>query len=258
MLEHKRVVLIPGWNEGADGMRLFVDGRRRHPGLKALGFDCAIFSGGTGSLTDRIDQLKAYLDGLNATNSEAPPVALFGYSAGGLIARGLVRAYPECRIAAIFQLATPNAGIDSDRLAGLFHRAHYEKSALEDLDVESPFMQWLNETGGHWENGNDKRDRKWKLDRKPWVMRAGIPILNLIGRMPRYGNISDGVVSIDSATLEGAMPSETIDGNAANHLNLSGTWNPLTLTMRRWLPNDRCWPIAVARAAQFFKTAGLA
>lgn len=247
-----RVVLIPGWNEGADGMDIFVRGRRKHPGLASMGFDCKVFSGGTGSLTDRIDQVKAFIDGLNAAAAQPAPVALFGYSAGGLLARGLVRAYSDCPVSSIFQLATPNAGIDSDGVAGLFHRAHYEKSALEDLDVESPFMVWLNGTGGHWENGDDPKARRWKLDGRPWVVRSGIPILNLIGRMPRYRLRGDGVVAIESATLDGAVPHETIESNAANHLNLSGAWNPLTLTMRGWLANDRCWPVAVARAAGFF------
>src|SRR5581483_1073622 len=91
-----RVVLIPGWNEGADQMRVFADGRHGKPGLTARGFECSVFDGGSGSLRDRIDQCKQFIAGLRAAAGAADErVALFGYSAGGLVARGVVRAYPD-------------------------------------------------------------------------------------------------------------------------------------------------------------------
>ena len=160
-----RVVLIPGWNEGADSMQVFAVGRRGLPGLAHHGYDCATFDGGRGSLTDRIDQLSRFIAGLRAADSTASSVALFGYSAGGLVARGLLRAYPDAPVETIFQLAAPNAGIVTDDPRGLFRRIHFDQSVIEDLDVESPFMAWINKTSGHWDPDGPARDRRrWKLD----------------------------------------------------------------------------------------------
>jgi len=249
-----RVVLIPGWNESTGAMEVFVDGRHGLTGLAARGFQCAVFDGGRGSLYDRIDQFAAFLAGLRSSGGEAEPVALFGYSAGGVIARGLLRSRPnEARISAIFQLGTPNAGIVTDDLSALLHRVHFSKSVIEDLDIESQFMRWLNGTTGRWETDPKTHLRHWKLKGKPWVTNRNVPILNLIGRVPHYRNQSDGVVAVDSATLNGHVPHAFVDDRRANHLNLSGSWNPLTLVMRRWLHDDRLWPIAVQTAETFFR-----
>lgn len=115
----RSVVLIPGWNESVAQMRVFVEGRHSLPGLAARGFDCAIFDGGSGSLRDRIDQCFQFIAGRQASAPRGEDVALFGYSAGGLIARGLLRAHPDVRVGAIFQLAAPNAGIVTDDAGGL-------------------------------------------------------------------------------------------------------------------------------------------
>jgi pimeloyl-ACP methyl ester carboxylesterase len=246
-----RIVLIPGWNEGADGMQVFVDGRHGHPGLRARGFACAVFDGGKGSLGERIDQLAEFLAGIRAVDSADESIGLFGYSAGGLIARGLLRKYPQVPVAGAFGLAAPNAGIVSDDAAGLLRRIHFSRSVIEDLDLESDFMRWLNGTSGHWED-DAQGIRTWKLDKRPWVGPEKVPVFNLVGRMPRYRNRGDGIVRIDSATLDGHMPHEFVDGNGANHLNLSGTWNPLTLVLRGWRRDDRLWPRAVERAGRFF------
>lgn len=248
-----RVVLIPGWNESGNAMQVFVDGRHGRTGLAARGFECAVFDGGRGSLSDRIDQFAAFLAGIRSAADDVP-TALFGYSAGGLIARGLLRSRPsEARIAAIFQLGAPNGGIVTDDLAGLLHRLHFSKSVIEDLDIESPFMRWLNGTLGHWETDKRERVKHWRLNRKPWVTARDVPVFNLIGRVPHYGHRSDGVVFVDSATLNGHVPHDFVDDRRANHLNLSGSWNPLTLVLRRWLHDDRIWPIAVQAAERFFR-----
>ncbi|MEO6836053.1 MAG: hypothetical protein ABI231_09155 [Candidatus Tumulicola sp.] len=248
-----RVVLIPGWNEGADGMQVFVDGRQGRQGLAALGFDCAVFNGGSGSLADRIEQLAQFLAGLRSADSSEVAVALFGYSAGGLIARGLLRAHPETSIAALFQLATPNAGIVTDDLGGLLRRIHFGRSVIEDLDIESPFIQWLNQTPGHWQRDAATHAKRWKLDKQPWVGPANVPVFSLAGRMPRYGNRSDGVVLVESATLDGHVPHDFINGSRANHLNLGGTWNPLTLLLRGWRRDDVIWPMGIACADRLFR-----
>ena len=233
-------------------MAVFADGRHGLPGLSAAGFKCTVFDGGTGSLSDRIDQLARFIAGLRAADSTISRVSLFGYSAGGLTARGLVRAYPESGVSAIFQLASPNAGIVTDDPRGIFRRIHFEQSVIEDMDVESPFMAWLNKTSGHWE-ANGTQEKHWKLDKPPWVAPKDVPIFNLAGRVPRYGNNSDGVVPVESATLYGLLPHGFIDGRNANHLNLSGAWNPVTLLLRGWRSDDRLWSQAVAAAGAFFR-----
>ena len=249
-----RVLLIPGWNESDNAMRIFDEGRHGLPGLTARGYRCALFGGGTGSLRDRIDQLAAFAAGVTAADPTNEPLVLFGYSAGGVLARALVRAGSRERVAAIFQLAAPNAGICTDDLSGVMHRLHFSKSVIEDLDIESDFMQWLNGAGGRWERDASTGQKRWRLDKKPWVMADGIPIFNLIGRVPRYHYAGDGIVLVDSATLDGALPHAFVDDARANHLNLSGSWNPMTLVVRRWLWDDRLWPRAVEEAAKFFST----
>ncbi|MGA8532984.1 MAG: hypothetical protein WB615_02615 [Candidatus Tumulicola sp.] len=238
-------------------MRVFADGRRGRRGLAAFGFDCVVFDGGTGSLRDRIDQCYQFIAGLRATGAAeaTEDVALFGYSAGGLIARGLVRAYPQAAVTAIFQLAAPNAGIVTDDPRGIVRRIHFERSVLEDLDMESSFLTWLNGTPGHWETGPRGRGRRWTLDAKPWITAPNTPILNVAGRVPRYDYHSDGVVLVESATLNAALPHRFIDGRRANHLNLGGTWNPLTFVLRGWLSDDELWPRAVDAAAELFAPA---
>ena len=249
-----RVILIPGWNEGADGMDVFIRGRGRRPGLEAAGFDCTTFDGGTGSLRSRIGQFAGFLSDLGS-KSRGEKVALFGYSAGGIIARGLLRAYPRSRVAAIFQLATPNAGLVTEDPWSSFRRLHFDGDVIDDLDIESPFMRWLNGTGGHWENDAANRTKRWRLNAKPWTMVENVPLLNLIGSVPRYRSRSDGVVRVESGSLDDYIPCEVINAKNANHLNLGGTWNPLTLVLRAWRRDDVLWPQAVAASTQLFRRA---
>lgn len=253
-----RVVLIPGWNENGQGMRVFAEGRNGLPGLAAAGYECVSFDGGRGGLNERIDQLAEFLSGVRANGSPDEPTLLLGYSAGGIIARGLMRSRQasEWRIGALFQLGAPNGGIVTDHLAGLLHRIHFSMDAIDDLDLESPFMQWLNGTTGHWETDSATHEKHWRPNKKPWITARDVPILNLIGRVPHYRCLTDGVVFVDLATLGGYVPHAFVDDPRANHLNLSGSWNPMTLTLRRWFWDDRLWPKAVDAAARFFASAG--
>jgi pimeloyl-ACP methyl ester carboxylesterase len=248
-----RIVLIPGWNEGAGAMSVFIEGRHGIAGLAAAGYGCSIFGSGRGSMMERVDQLAGYLEGLRAGGDPDEPVALFGYSAGGLVARGLLRKYPDCNVAAVFQLGTPNAGIESNGYAGFVRRFHFTQSELADLDLESDFMRWLNGTSGKWVG--DGAAKRWKLDGKPWLAPAKTPVYNMVGRMPRYHRSGDGVVRVESATLDGLLTHECLEHNGANHLNLSGAWNALTLALRGWRSDDRVWPKAVERASAFFAEA---
>jgi len=241
------VILIPGWNEAEEQMAVFASGRHGLPGLVDFGFRCEFFDGGRGNLRERVDELAAFISGLGSKQ-----FALFGYSAGGLIARGLLRAYPDAPISAIFQLAAPNAGIVTDWPGVLFHQIHFDASVISDMDVESDFITWLNTTSGYWQTDPATKKKRWVLRSTPWVAPAGMPIFNFIGRVPRYADETDGIVRVESAALCGAIPHGYIDGTNANHLNLGGTWNPLTFVLRGWSSDDRLWPQSVGAAARLF------
>lgn len=251
-----RVILIAGWNEAAKLMRTFADGRHGKDGLSAYGFDCTIFPDGNEYLRERIDRFRAFLDMLKAREPGAFPVATVGYSAGGLINRGFLRAYPErvADIAATVQLAAPNGGLITNYAASTLWLARMPTHVLKDMDVASPFMRWLNGVGGHWapDPDNEKKER-WHLDGTPWIMPDGHPYLHIIGRMPKYDLQSDGVVMIESATLDGAMPIVTIDQDEANHLNLGAVQNIFATITRRFKHDDVVWPQAVDMIARFLR-----
>ncbi len=231
-------------------MRILIDGRRGKPGFAQAGFECAVFSEGEGGLRERIDQFASFLAGMNAAGEK---IATFGYSAGGLVTRGFLRAYPERvhEIAATFQVGAPNAGLVTDDVGHTLRLLRFSGDVIDDLDIESDFMAWLNGTRGHWEDTPDGQ-KHWRLDAPPWVAPEGAPILNLVGRPPRYAGNSDGVVLVESATLDGALPYEYVDVPSANHLNLCGLSNLFMLLFRRWLADDRVWPVVVERATTFF------
>jgi len=251
-----RVVLIPGWNEQAKVMRTFVDGRRGIEGLSALGFDCTIFPDGDETLRERIDRFASFLDRLHAREPASFPVATVGYSAGGLINRGFLRAYPQRanEIAASVQIAAPNGGLITNYAAATLRFARMPTHVLVDMDVASPFMTWLNGVSGTWapDPDNDKKQR-WKLSGTPWVMPDEHPYLHVVGRMPKYNLQSDGVVMIESATLDGAMPVVSIDMDEANHLNVGAASNLFATLFRRFKHDDVVWPRVVDTIARFLR-----
>jgi len=253
-----RVILIPGWNEAAALMRTFDEGRHGIDGLAAYGFDCSIFPvDGDDPLRERIDRFAAFLDALRTREGdEAFPVATVGYSMGGLVNRGFLRAYPHRahEIAATVQIAAPNGGLITNYAVGTLRIARVPTHVLADLDVASPFVTWLNGTGGCWVPDPDNaRKQRWKLDREPWVAPEGHRVLHLAGRMPKYGLQSDGVVMIESASLDGALTCTTLDGDAANHLNLGAASNLFATIFRRFRHDDAVWPTCVAQIAKFLR-----
>ena len=251
-----RVILIPGWNEQADLMRTFSEGRHGKDGLAAFGFDCTIFPNGHETLRQRIDRFASFLDRLRAREPEAFPVATVGYSAGALVNRGFLRAFPQRvdEIAATVQIAGPNGGLVTSYAVTTLQLARVPSHILGDMDVAAPFMTWLNAASGHWilDPDNPKKKR-WRLDGEPWVMPPGHRFLHLIGRMPKYHLQSDGVVMIESATLDGAMPVVSIDGDEANHLNLGAASNVFATVFRRFASDDIVWPRVVELIATFLR-----
>jgi pimeloyl-ACP methyl ester carboxylesterase len=147
-----KVVLLPGWHENSDVMRTFIDGRNGVDGLAAYGFDCTVFPGGRDALRPRIDRFAQFLDGLKLREPGAFPVATIGYSAGGLVNRGFLRAYPERidEIAATIQIGAPNTGLVSNYIANLLKLMWIPHRVIDDLDVASDFLTWLNGCTGKW------------------------------------------------------------------------------------------------------------
>jgi hypothetical protein len=251
-----RVILIPGWNEQSKLMRTFSEGRNGKDGLASFGYDCSIFPDGDEPLRQRIDRFAMYLDRLHAREPSAFPVATVGYSAGALINRGFLRAYPHRadEIAATVQIAGPNAGLVTNYAVATLRLARMPVHVLADMDVSAPFMTWLNGTSGVWVTDPDNpKKMRWKLTGEPWVMPDGHPFLHVIGRMPKYGLQSDGVVMIESATMDGAMPIVSIDDDEANHLNLGAASNFFASVFRGFRSNDAVWPRVVEQIARFLR-----
>ena len=249
-----KIVLLPGWHEQSDVMRTFIDGRNGLDGLNAFGFDCALFPNGHDALRDRVDRFARFLDDLKASEPESFPVATVGYSTGGLINRGFLRAYPERagEIAATIQIGTPNTGLVSNYIANLLRVMGIPHRVINDLDVASDYLLWLNGTGGTWVPTDKPGKARWKLDQPPWVAPEGHKFLSIAGRVPQFVD-ADGVVWLASATLEGFAPSLVIDDPMANHLNLGAVFNVVAFVARGFRADDRIWQRTVVTIARFLR-----
>jgi pimeloyl-ACP methyl ester carboxylesterase len=248
-----KVVLLPGWHENSDVMRTFIDGRNGVEGLAAYGFDCTIFPGGRDALRPRIDRFAQFLDGLKLREPGGFPVVTIGYSAGGLVNRGFLRAYPERvdEIAATIQIGAPNTGLVSNYIANLLKLMWIPHRVIDDLDVASDFLTWLNECTGTWIPTDDPKKKRWKLDRRPWTVPEGHRALSIAGRLAKEE--SDGVIRVDSATLEHHLPEVIIADKMANHLNLGAVWDIVAFLGRGFRSDDRIWHREVEIIARFLR-----
>ena len=248
-----KVVLLPGWHEKSDVMRTFIDGRNGHDGLAAYGFDCTVFPGGRDALRPRVDRVAQFLDGLKLREPGAFPVATIGYSAGGLINRGFLRAYPERagEIAATIQIAAPNCGLISNYIANLLKLMWIPHRVINDLDVASEFLTWLNETSGTWIPTDNPKKQRWKLNRRPWTVPEGHRMLAIAGRLAKEA--SDGVILLDSATLEHNLPEYIIADKMANHLNLGAVFDIVALIGKGFRADDQVWHREVELIARFLR-----
>jgi pimeloyl-ACP methyl ester carboxylesterase len=248
-----KIVLLPGWHENSDVMRTFIDGRHGIDGLAAFGFDCTIFPGGRDALRPRIDRFAQFLDGLKLREPDAFPVATIGYSAGGLVNRGFLRAYPERagEIAATIQIGAPNCGLISNYIANLLKLMWIPHRVIDDLDVASDFLTWLNQCTGTWVPTADPKKKRWKLDRAPWTVPAGHRALAIAGRLAKEE--SDGVIRVDSATLEHHLPEVIIADKMANHLNLGAVFDIVALIGRGFRADDRIWHREVEIIGRFLR-----
>ena len=254
-----RIILIAGWNEAAKYMRTLIDGRNGKEGLAGLGFDCTVFPDAHDDLRSRVDRFAHFLDAMYIREPHAFPIATLGYSAGGLVNRGFLRAYPHRanEIAATVQIAAPNGGLVTRYAAIPMKLAFIPNHVLLDMDVKSDFMYWLNDTGGHWVQDWDNpnpRKKRWLVNDDAWIAPPGHRILQIGGRMPKYHAQSDGVVMIESASLGDRMPTHWIEDDRANHLNLGAVWNPLAFLARGFRSDDRIWPRCVELTAKFLRS----
>lgn len=251
-----KVVLLPGWHERGNVMRTFIDGRHGRDGLAAFGFDCTIFPAGHDDLRARVERFGHFLDALALREPEAFPVATIGYSAGGLVNRGFLRAYPEraAQIAATIQVAAPNAGLISNYIANMLRLMWIPNRVVRDLDVASEYLTWLNRTSGHWEPTGRRGKERWVLDQPPWVAPEGHRILSIVGSVARYDRgESDGVIRVDSGSLQGAMPTSVLADPMANHLNLGAVWDIVALLGKGFGANDEIWTRVVDISARFLR-----
>jgi pimeloyl-ACP methyl ester carboxylesterase len=248
-----KVVLLAGWHEASGVMRTFIDGRHNIDGLAAYGFDCTIFPSGRDALRPRVDRFAQFLDNLKVREPESFPVATVGYSAGALVNRGFLRAYPERagEIAATVQIGAPNCGLVSNYIANILKLMWIPHRVINDLDVASDFLTWLNDTTGSWIPTDDPKHKVWKLDRTPWTVPEGHRVLSIAGKIAKED--SDGVIRVDSATLQDHLPHVVIADKMANHLNLGAVFDIVALLGRGFRSDDRIWHDEVEIIARFLR-----
>ena len=237
----RTVFLIPGWHEKAHDLRTLIHGRPPLPGLVARGFEPLIFDLEFESLPQRIDRFAAWVRDLKRHEPWRFPVPIFGYSMGGIVARGLVRRHPDLadEISHIALLATPNWGLRLSMVPRLARVVGLPWRELYNIDPEHAFVPELNGCKGRWTRPAGKR--VWQPDREPWVGAPGVPMLAIAGVVPWYRD-GDGLVSVDSATMGGRIPFVTITDRHANHLNVTGETDVIARLLRGFMRSNRIWP----------------
>jgi pimeloyl-ACP methyl ester carboxylesterase len=248
----RTLVIIPGWNEPTADLVTLVGGRGGLPGLCNYDFECVVLPPCYERIRERIDRLAEFI-AERRRNGASSPVTLLGYSLGGLVARGYLRAYPQRahEIESVIALATPNFGVTMHILPTLASLLRISDKALPDLELTSNFMAWLNGTGGHWEWDPRIRKHLWVLDREPWLGPDGARIYGIAGLMTSRNGDGDGVVNGDSASLGSRIPTHYIIGPHCNHLNLIGHFDPIVFAWTGFLANDLVWPHTLRAIVRF-------
>jgi pimeloyl-ACP methyl ester carboxylesterase len=252
-LDKSTIVIVPGYNEPNKDMLALADGRRDKPGLRSRGYACQLFPQYSDELSDRINKFAAFLDTLKAGGTVFP-VTTLGYSLGGLVTRGFLRRYPERanEVAHTITLGTPHWGLTVDMMPMLTAFFRLGDTAMDELDLNSAFMSWLNGTSGHYVENAHQRD--WVLETEPWIAPPDTCLFSIYGAVPRFGGDNDGIVWKDSATLGGRIRSREIRDGRANHLNLIGAWNLGTTLIKGFLYNDLVLAQAIEAVADHIET----
>jgi pimeloyl-ACP methyl ester carboxylesterase len=251
MNEAPTMVLVPGYNEPPDHLDLIRHGRRGIPGIESAGFACLTFGAKNDRLRDRIDRFAGFLEDVERNRPESR-ITLLGYSLGGLVVRGYLLAYPEQakRVAGSIAISTPNWGVLEASIPNLTRTLRIPDESLEDMELDSDFMRWLNGTGGHWVDEGDGK-RHWTLDSEPRVVPPHARYRLVMGVIPRRGNDNDGLVWKDSATLGGRIPGHFISDPHANHMNVIGHFDPVIFALKGFWSDDRIWPQVVREILDF-------
>ncbi|MDQ6827065.1 MAG: alpha/beta hydrolase [Candidatus Eremiobacteraeota bacterium] len=250
--QQKTILMVPGYNEPPAHLEIIAKGKAGIAGLDTFGLHAQTFPQQDDHLRDRIDRFSDHLDKLKNDGVQFPIVTL-GYSLGGLVVRGFLRAYPERQhlVSHTIMIGTPNWGVTTLSMPHITRLMRVPDQAMGDMDIASDFMRWLNGTGGHWKFVPDKRHRLWELDREPIVGPADSKMLSITGLVPKRGGDNDGLVWADSATLGERLPTQYIRGPHANHMNLIGHFDILIMLSKGFLRNNKVWPLTVAAIARF-------
>lgn len=249
------LLMVPGYNEPPIHFDVLANGRGGIPGLRARGYTCSMFPQEDDDLRDRIDRFAEHLAQMRRTGTTFPIVAI-GYSLGGLVVRGFLRAFPERahEISHTILIATPNWGVTVLAMPPITRMLRIPDQAMGDMDLDSDFMRWMNGTGGHWTR-DDKGARVWQLNGEPIVGPADAKILVIQGLIPARGDDNDGLVWADSATLGNRINAHYIVGPHCNHMNIIGHFDFFIMVGKGFLSNDKVWPLTLAAIVKFVESA---
>ena len=251
-MQRRTIILVPGYNEPPDHFDILQHGKDGIAGLTSYGFSCVTFPQQDDDLRDRIDRFAEHLTDLR-NRGHAFPVVTLGYSLGGLVTRGFLRAYPERshEVSHTVMIATPNWGVTTLAMPHITRMLRIPDKAMGDMALHSDFMRWYNGTGGRWEHVRDKRNKIWKLDNEPIVGPPGARMLAIMGQIPKRGGDNDGLVWSDSATLGGRIPAHFIEGPHCNHMNIIGHYDAMMFLTKGFMSNDNVWPLTLAAILDF-------
>ena len=248
------MLMLPGYDEPPEDLETLANGRHGLPGLRAHGFECVAMPRYYAQLRRRIERLAELIEDLREKGYPFP-ITLLGYSLGGLVARGFLRAYPQHAkdIESIVMIGTPNFGVITRFMPHLVRLFRIPDQAIDDLSHESDFLAWLNGTGGHWERDPNTGANAWVLDREPWLGPEGTRAFVVAGLLTsmRYGGRGDGVVGGDSASLGSRFPTHYVVGPHCNHMNLIGHFDPLVFMWTGFVVNDLVWPHTLRAILRF-------
>ncbi len=250
----KTILLIPGWHEKAHDLRTITHGRPPLPGLAARGYDPKTFELlPDESLPERIDRFADYVRALKVAEPTRFPLSIFGYSMGGIVARGLLHRHPELvpDISHVALLATPNWGLPMADVPALARVVGLPWKELYDIDPQREFIPTLNGCHGDWNDIDGTR--VWLPDQEPWIAPAGVKMLAIAGIVPRFQD-GDGLVTTDSATMGGRIPSVIITDRHANHLNVTGETDSIATLVRGFQRSDGVWPQVLDAFCEFIET----
>ncbi|MDQ2993051.1 MAG: alpha/beta fold hydrolase [Candidatus Eremiobacteraeota bacterium] len=250
MNDPRTMVMVPGYNEPPDHFKRLEKGRHGIQGIEAAGFSCVTFDAKNDSLRRRIDRFAAFVEKLDRERPDHR-MTLLGYSLGGLVVRGYLLAYPERarRISECIAIAPPNWGVMEGSVPHVARALRMSDESIEDMNLNSDFMRWLNGTGGHWVKEGIRP--RWELDSEPRLVPAEVRFLTIVGLIPRRHNDNDGLVWADSATLGGRLPADFIRDSHANHMNLIGHFDPIIFALKGFWRNDRIWPQVLRKILDF-------